>query len=387
VINIQKPSNPIFMKTIKPYLLTVAVIAFSVNLQAQQINEDLINLLIQKQVISQNDADSIRVVNAIKALQAKEKQTKYTPLTGVPLTLNGYTQVRFQSQQEEGKPDYLDIRRARLDFKGVVDEHWDYRLQLEFAGSPKILDAVISYKHRNWLKFSAGQFKIPFSAENLTSSNKTESIDRSQVVEALAARSKDVIGNQNGRDLGIQVNGSILKVKDRYIIDYAFGGFNGAGINTADNNEPKDFVARILLHPFKNVDFGGSYYNGYGKWGGPAKEQVRLRYATELSFTYAIASIKGEYILGQDGTVKKGGWFAQAGAYIYKKSVQLIARYDTFDPNTDTAKKDDSSTNYIFGVNLNFNSWAKLQVNYTYKDEEGKAVNNDLVVAQLQLGF
>ena len=36
-------------------------------------------------------------------------------------------------------------------------------------------------------------------------------IDRSQVVEALVARGKDVIGNQNGRDIGIQIGGGILK--------------------------------------------------------------------------------------------------------------------------------------------------------------------------------
>jgi hypothetical protein len=47
--------------------------------------------------------------------------------------------------------------------------------------------------------------------ENLASSNKLEMIDRSQVVEAIVARGKDLIGNQNGRDMGFEAS-------------YVFGG-------------------------------------------------------------------------------------------------------------------------------------------------------------------
>jgi phosphate-selective porin len=376
------------MKTNKLYtIILTAAVALSLKGKAQQTTEELINLLIQKQVISQTDADSLRAENALKAQADKEKQNKFQLYTGKPVTLSGYTQVRFISQQEAFKPDYLDIRRARLDFKAQINEHFDSRLQVEFAGTPKILDAILNYKYRDWLKFSAGQFYIPFSAENTTSDNKLELIDRSQVVNALAGRDKDVIGNQNGRDLGIQASGSIVRINDRFLADYYIGGFNGAGINTADNNESKDFSGRLVLHPLKNLDLGGSYYNGYDIWGTPAKEHVRKRNGAELSYTYLFATIKGEFIQGLDAGVEKNGWYAQLSAFIYKKNIQLVAKYDTYDPNIDPEKKDDSSTNYVFGVNLNFNNWSKLQINYINRAEEGKQINNDVITVQIQLSF
>lgn len=302
-------------------------------------------------------------------------------------SLSGYGHIRFQSFQESEKPDGLDIRRVRLDFKGLLSPAWEYRLQLDVAGAPKILDAVVSYKYREWLKVSAGQFKLPFSTENLIASTKLETIERSQVQEALVARSKDVIGNQNGRDLGLQLSGSLFKLEEHYLLDYAVGIFDGAGINVSDNNESKDLSGRLLVRPSKNLEVGGSYYNGFGKWGTPAKEQVRARVGAEFSYTYRIFNLKGEFIEGLDGAVSKDGWFAQLSAFVYKKNVQLVVKYDTYDPNLDVEKRNDISVNYTFGTNLYFSEAVRLQINYTNRIEGTRQINNDIIAAQLQIGF
>src|SRR5208283_660183 len=117
---------------------------------------------------------------------------------------------------------------------------------------------------------TAGQFLVPFSLESLTQDRNLETIDRSQVVSALAARKGDLanklvdsIGNQNGRDIGIQVSGSFLHIENRYLVDYYLALLNGAGVNTLDNNQSKDFAGRLVLHPFKILDIGASYYNGF----------------------------------------------------------------------------------------------------------------------------
>src|ERR1035437_8188532 len=111
----------------KIYKLTfILIAAFSINAKAQQGNEELLNLLIQKNIIKQSDADSLRAENAIKAQTDKEKHSKFPILASKQFTLNGYTQIRFLSQQEKGKPHGFDIRRAYLDLKGIVNEHWDY---------------------------------------------------------------------------------------------------------------------------------------------------------------------------------------------------------------------------------------------------------------------
>ncbi|MEP7265371.1 MAG: porin [Bacteroidota bacterium] len=371
------------MKTKITILLCLCLMS---NLLKAQTSDDLLNLMIGKKLISQEDADSIRADAALKAQEAKEKQKTFTISAKRPIAITGYTQVRFQSLQESGKVDYADVRRARLDVRGNVVPTWEYRVQFDLAASPKLLDGYTVFKPFDFFKLEAGQFKIPFSMENLAQSNNMETIDRSQVVEALTSRSRDILGNNNGRDVGVQAFGSILKIKDRFIIDYFVGGFNGNGINTADNNEPKDAVARIVFHPVKGLDIGGSWYNGYDKYGTPvARNHVRTRVGGELSYIYKIASLKGEYIEGEDGGIKRSGYYAQLASYIYKKKFQLVFKYDAFDQDTD--KDDDATINYVGGINFFFNDYAKIQVNATIRTEETKNVNNDIIGVQLQVGF
>jgi phosphate-selective porin OprO/OprP len=346
-----------------------------------QTSDDILNLMIKKNLVSQEEADSIRAEAAIKA----QDQKSFPLNLRRPVNLTGYTQFRFQSLQESGKPDYADIRRARLDFRGNVTPLWEYRLQVDFATTPKLLDGYAVFKPYSWLKFQAGQFKIPFTAENLVQSNNLETIERSQVVDALAARRNDVIGNQNGRDAGIQISGSVLKFKDRFIVDYFAGGFNGTGINVIDNNESKDFIGRIVIHPVKNLDIGASYYNGYGKYGTDARNHTRKRTGGDITYIYTIALLRAEYINGQDGGIDKEGYYATLGSYIWKKKLQLLAKYDVFDP--DKNSDDKKLTNYTGGINFYFNDWSKIQLNYTYRDEESGNINNDIIAAQLQISF
>lgn len=377
------------LKLFGPFFGIFLFVLFNANAQAQQTSEEMLNLLISKNLITQHEADSLRNVIAIKAQDDKARQKKFNLTSGRPLTLNGYTQMRFQSLQEPGKKDGFDVRRARLDLKGAITEKWDYRLQLEFAASPKIMDATIGYRISDYLKITTGQFFVPFSLENLTSNTKLESIDRSQVVEALVARGKDVIGNHNGRDIGLQLSGSVLKINDLYLIDYSLGVFDGAGINASDNNEAKDLVARLLFHPIKGFNIGGSYYNGYDNWatGTPAvaKNQVRKRVGGELSYTLNDLSVKGEYILGQDGSIDRSGYYAQAGYYFIPKKFQLLLKYDTYDADMDISKN--ISTNYTCVLNYMFNDFTRIQAGYTNRHEEDVQVNNDLIAIQLQIGF
>ena len=82
--------------------------------------------------------------------------------------------------------------------------------------------------------------------------NKFELIDFSQAVDAMTARGKDVIGNQNGRDIGIQLGGALVKKGNTSLVEYRLGVFNGSGINVADTaNEAKDIAGRLIVNPIK----------------------------------------------------------------------------------------------------------------------------------------
>lgn len=351
-----------------------------------QTTNDVLDLLIKNKTITQEQADSVRAEAAIKQQDLDANKKSFFASASRLIQLSGYTQVRYRVQEEDGKVDGFDIRRARLDIRGNVSPYFGYRLQTDFAGTPKLLDAYAEVKIFDYLNFTIGQAKIPFSMENLASSNKMESIDRSQVVEALVARGKDEIGNQNGRDIGVQVGGSFGKFNNRFLFDYKIGVFNGAGINQEDKNENKDVVGRLIAHPVKGFDFGGSYYTGTGNFGKPTTtNQDRERYGIELSYEYQRFFIRGEFIAGKDGAITRNGWYAQTGYYLIPAKFQLIAKYDVYDTNTSVA--DDASTAILIGGTYVFNNWSRIQVGYTFKQEEGPSVSNNFGVVQYQISF
>ena len=181
---------------------------------------------------------------------------------GKKIQLGGYAHFRYQFQEEEGKTDGFDIRRAYVDLKAAITPYWSFRLQPDFAGTPKIFDIYTELKINNLLNFTFGQQAIPFSVNDTTANTKLELAERSQVIEALSSRKGDVLGDNNGRDIGLSVYGTLLAIHDRKLFEYRMGVFNGSGINRADLNESKDFIGRIILHPTEGLDLGGSFYYG-----------------------------------------------------------------------------------------------------------------------------
>jgi phosphate-selective porin len=377
----------------KLLFLTLISIAFVLESKAQS-TDDILNVLIQKNLIAQKDADSLRAEAAIAA-QANLAKIKAFPVNaGKKITVAGYTQIRYQALEETGKIDGFDIRRARLDVKGNISPYWGYRIQFDLAGTAKIIDAYAELKLNDYFNFTIGQSLIPLSLENLTSSSKFEMIEFAQAVDALAARGKDIIGNQNGHDLGIQLGGTLLKLKDRPVLDYRLGVFNGSGINTVDNNEAKDFATRLIVHPIVGLDLGAALYNGSRfvpevKTGTvvttPSKNVARDRYGFDLSYDLKNFSLRSEYIHGTDDTIDRDGYYVQGGYYFLDKKLQLLAKYDFYDVNKAVAKN--ASTWVVLGANLNLNANARIQFNYTFKQEEGPSIDNNFASVQAQIGF
>jgi hypothetical protein len=164
-------------------------------------------------------------------------------------------------------------------------------------------------------------------------------------------------------------------------VEYRLGLFNGSGINMPDTaNEAKDIAGRLILNPLKGFSVGASYYNGWGKAIKPAAEylgrsQARNRFGIEASYTTTRLALRGEYLQGIDGDTEKAGWYFWTGYYLIPQKLQVVGKYDTFDK--DTEKDDNITTNYVAGINFNFNSWSRIQAFYTFREEEGASVSNN----------
>jgi hypothetical protein len=78
-------------------------------------------------------------------------------------------------------------------------------------------------------------------------------------------------------------------------------------------------------------------------------------------------------------------YFGHLGYKVAPK-VELLARYDFYDPNTDV---DDDGENWITGgINYYVDGLNSMfYLNYIKKGEEGTEVDNDVIMVQMQLVF
>ncbi|OIQ67881.1 phosphate-selective porin O and P [mine drainage metagenome] len=368
-------------------LLLLSTLFISFFAKGQQ-NDDLINILLKKNIISQREADSIRADQDVKQQANSDKENQHGITIGSrALELSGLVQTEYEGSWQSKVPNTFLLHRARLDVKGDIDDSWNYEVYTEFATTTRLLDAYTTYKIADLLKISAGQFKVPYSLESLIADSQLEFIDRSQVVNALAGRSSDVIGDQNGRDIGAQISGSFAKLDDRYLFDYTLGVFNGAGYDVAgDNNGHKDMVGRFTAHLIKDLEISGDFYNGQGKYGTPAKNYGRNRRGFDARYATGRLCITAEYDKATDGLIKRDGYFIQAAYFVIPKHLQLAAKYDTYDPNE--VINTDRVWIYTGGINYFFNNWAKFTIDYlNHREETAVQVKNNIVELQLQLAF
>jgi hypothetical protein len=190
----------------------------------------------------------------------------------------------------------LYFNRARLGVVGTIPYDVSYYFFMEispFRGqtqptSAYLLDGFVSYTRFSFAKISIGQFKSPFSLEQNTACSGLTSVYRSLAVSQLA-------GPQ--RDLGILVTGG----NDTTLLRYSFAVMNGAGPGIYDDNNGKDLVGRLLIHPIEMLQVGGSFRTGKRNPTDLAKKQNDIyRYAAELKFKYKGFVLQGEYLYGTD---------------------------------------------------------------------------------------
>ena len=139
--------------------------------------------------------------------QVSDLEARTTKLEGIVSKLpkmSGFINLRYQYEDQTNS---FDIRRARMDFRGNPVKWFDYRLQVDFASSPKIIDAFVRLKISPMFNLQAGQFKLAFSLENPYGPLDLETIENSQVISFLSGIN-DLAGSKAaGRDIGVAAYG------------------------------------------------------------------------------------------------------------------------------------------------------------------------------------
>jgi hypothetical protein len=325
----------------------------------------------------------------------EERVSKVEGITSKLPTISGLVNTRFQYDAVEDKDatNALDVRRARLDIKGIISSQVDYRLQLDFANSPKILDAFVTWKPSSYINVRVGQFKYPFTLENPYSPTNLETIENSTVISKLSGYSDEAGLGGNGREIGLALFGGFGKKSGYNLVDYYIAAINGNGINNAkDNNTSKDITGILTINPIKPLSIAISHYNGKtGKTiDGEIKDAARVRTGFGAKYDDKKLLVRGEYLFGTTGIEKEGvisdkesaGFYVTAAYYVAPK-IQPVLKYDYY--QSDKNKDDSKQTNYIAGVNYYPVKNVRLQLNYTHRAQEKQ--DRDLVAAQLVLSF
>ena len=100
--------------------------------------------------------------------------------------LGGHLQIDFAVFDDDSDAEeHTELRRARLYVKGKLWEDWKYKSQIDFSDGIDYNDQYLAYT--GWpVKITVGNFKQPFSLEQMTSSRHITFMERSMAVNAFA---------------------------------------------------------------------------------------------------------------------------------------------------------------------------------------------------------
>lgn len=191
----------------------------------------LLDLLVKKHVVSEGEAAALRQeiesdkaserVRTLEEQQNQEAEKKEHPVSASSrIKLSGWVQARWTNGVGTNNP--LEIRRARLAVDGNLAPKVGYRVQIDAVRSPDLLDARLDVNLSPYARLTFGQFKIPFSQENLVSSRDLISIERSLVGNSLVPGRDN---GSNGRDIGAQLEGNVVRNDGRPLFGYSVGLF------------------------------------------------------------------------------------------------------------------------------------------------------------------
>ncbi len=361
-------------------LLTIALLAFTVNAFAQELT------------------------NPIDTLAAYVQKMNSSVTTLQKFKVTGYMQAQYQKADSMGIKSFsggdfdpktdnrFAVRRGRIKFaySGTLS---NYVLQLEATEKGvSIKDAYLNFTEP-WLQaftVTGGVFNRPFGFEVPYSSSSLESPERARFNQTLFPGEED---------LGASLTFQMPKASPWNFIKVEGGWFAGNGINP-EFDEKKDFIGHIglqksILNETVKFGVGASYYNGgvyqgtanaykMSESGGtkiflktPASDTIGTYHKREykgfdaqLTFETAIGltTLRGEYVYGtQPGTDKsttsptadftktsptvKNGTVVvssipdsyvrefNAGYFLLSQTIArtpltLIVKYDFYDPNT-----------------------------------------------------
>lgn len=330
------------------------------------------------------------------AVKARTEEATVKPSASVPkMTLGGFIHAQAESggrldSRFADDNDRIFLRRARVATAGKFAENFDFKVELELAGTlgatsamrAQMTDTYVSWTQHPAASLRLGQFKSPYGFEQLYADQRLPTAERTLGADRLTL----------GRQIGLMLFGELAKKR----ITYAVGAFNGNGVNNSFNDDEGFLtVARVAgkLYDTKQVRWNV----GLDGFGG---EDRAVTVAPELGFTNNTFAgkrhgwgVDSQVIAGPvevwvealhtthdplSGATRDSQSLTLQGTYFLTKKLQAIGRWSSFEP-TDNV---DGLTEYLIGGTYYIKGDdLKLQLNFV------RGENDDRVIARVQTVF
>ncbi|CAN1526997.1 OprP Phosphate-selective porin [Methylophilaceae bacterium] len=304
------------------------MMGFGANAMADS-TDDILNALIAKGVLTEEEGALLqkgRTGEKEAAAKKKESEIKASFKDGIKwesgdkansMSINGRVQLDSRSNDINGGTtantkiaDTYEIRRAYLGAKGTFAKYYDFEVTIDTASSAAL---DVAYMNLHWwdqAQFQFGQFKMPFSLEERTSSRFIDFQERSFVNNGSLTP---------GKEIGVMLHGTPVTG-----LNYAIALSTGQGKNTLDTDQRED-GKDIVLHADANLaemmgnkdavmHIGASYSNGdlppaaistqrtegrglefFQATAPSGTTMERTRYGLETALAYGPVKLQGEY--------------------------------------------------------------------------------------------
>lgn len=350
--------------------------------EAEKIQLDILRQELQGEMarltgrVEQLEGSVSKLESSVNKLnEADKKNIKISD--GENFKLNGYSQFKFASNVNRGSDNYasnMTIPFVELRVSGKLHKDLNYIASMiptrsfNSAANTVLSDTYLYTDKFKNNRIIFGHTRIPVGQEGAASALVIDTMDRSQIARKFS----------DFRDFGVKVIGKYS------FVDYYLGTFNGNGLNRSDQtNKDMSYGGWVVLKPLYKYPKLGKLELGGGTYSGKFSYYANNVFQRDVDETnnglYAAYEYKRNKISGEWGE-KKGynhisgqkadGWYIQDTLFLDKKRKhQILAKYDTFDPNKSASN--DQTNEYTLGYNYFIKGhMMKLQFNAVHVDNK-----------------
>ena len=348
--------------------------------------------------------------SAIMATKPQDGEKPVQPLNihigPSKLTLFGYAQTQFDMTKTgpETKNSF-SMTRIILMANAELTRKLSFFLMIDAASTQAakhLHEYYAQYAFMPELKVRVGQFKTPYTLENIISPTLLGNVNINEGTRYMSGIAGDPLyGNYAGRDLGAMITGDAIKARDgHYYLNYSVGVFNGAGMNLRDNNKHKDVAAMLNVLPTKDITLSGSFIVGKGNaqvsdmFGTIAQGEnyTRNRWSVGAEVNWRPLKLRTEYMGGKNGPVKNRAFYAELWCRLYL-GLDLVLDYDYLDKNTALSKEARDAfplwtrtNNYLVGLQYWVYKKCRISTQYVFSDRN-TGPDTKAWITQFQIAF